>query len=983
MKNWWKIALFLLVGCASISAQQLDHVQGEVLVRLHTGVEPNSFANIIEEFNGKQTQFEIKSHSSHKANIWLYSFNNQVINEYSFLGFLKNHPLVIEAQFNHWTEHRNVPNDVFYGLQWHWNNTGQSAGTTGLDVDAAAAWDITTGGVTAQGDTIVLAIIDDGMDLNHSDLQQNLWINHAEIPFNGIDDDGNGFVDDYRGWNVFSEADNQGIGSHGTAVAGVAGAIGNNGLDLAGINWNVKIMSVMASGGTEAEIIAGYDYACIQRSIYNQTDGAQGAFVVATNTSFGIDAGNPDESPLWCSFFDILGDVGILNVAATSNENVNVDVVGDLPTTCTSPYLISVTATDHNDARNFSAYGIEHVDIAAPGEAVWTLAQGEGVGLRTGTSFAAPAVTGLVGLLYSLPCAHLGTVAVNEPILAAELVRDFIYAGVEAIPDLADEISTGGRMNAHLSLTTALNLCENCTAAVIADETQLSPTEISIAFVDFDSDSTDIFWRRTDDDITWNHAENINSPVLLSGLDDCTAYEYYLVSNCGESQVTNAIHEIQTIGCCLPPADINWALTDITSALINWTADEYNEGYFYRYKLEGSEDWEYDLDTIHPPFSFFMLPCTVTEMQITPICSETDASFYGESFFIMAGGCGTCTDADYCTAQGFSTAAEYIEGVLIGAYSSSSNGDNGGYGDFTGEDIELNIGEESSFSLTPGFHFTEYEEAWQIWIDLDHSGTFENEERIFHTDEPQEGIVTGSFTLPEGTAGGSTRMRIAMSYAETGTSLPSPCVSFPFGEVEDYCVYINQFSGGGGVNCAFPAQINIVDSTESSIQLAWSAISNADSYEISYQAADLSFSDIINVTDNEFLLTELVTCMPYSLHIKTICENGWSSIYSPVFEFSPLCTSAISENENTNSGWSVFPNPTTDIFRLHMADNTIRDVVISILAADGKMISTQKQSFSANENGLVIDNLTTQSAGVYFLKIQSTRGTEVLKVIKQ
>jgi len=902
MNNWWKILLILLIACVEISAQQLDHLPGEILIRLPDGVEANMFAEMLEEYNGKQTQFEVKSQPSQRANIWLYSFDDQVIDEYSFLGFLKNHPLVVSAQFNHWTEHRAAPNDLFYGLQWHWNNTGQSDGSIGADIAMEAAWDITTGGVTAQGDTIVLAIIDDGMDLDQADLQQNLWINHAEIPFNGIDDDENGYVDDYRGWNVFSEADNQGIGSHGTAVAGVAGAVGNNGIDVTGVNWNVKIMSIMASGGTEAEIITGYDYAATQRSIYNQTNGEQGAFVVATNTSFGIDQGNPNDAPLWCEFFDILGEVGILSIAATTNDDVNVDVVGDLPTTCSSPYLISVTSTNHQDMRGATGYGIQNVDIAAPGVAIWTLAQGDGIGLRTGTSFAAPAVTGLIGLLYSLPCGHLGTIAINEPTLAAELIRDFVYSGVENIPDLADEISTGGRMNAFLSLNTALNICENCTAAVVADETYISPNEISIAFVDFDSDSTDIFWKKTYDDI-WSQTENISSPVLLSDLEDCMTYEYYLVSNCGENQITTSIHQIQTIGCCEPPTNINWGLTDITTALVNWTVDEYNEGYFHRYRISGSEEWIHNCDTMYPPLIFSdMLPCTLTELQITPLCIDSDTSYFSESIYIESGGCGVCTDAEYCQMQGFSTAGEYI--------------------------------------------------------------------------------VTGTFVLPPNTTFGSTRMRIAMSYADSGTSA-SPCLSFPYGEVEDYCVQINQFTGGSSSSCPFPTTLNIIDSTENSVHLEWSAIDNANSYEVSYQAMDLSFSDAVNVTDNEIQLDNLLDCMTYSLHIKTICENGGSSIYSPAFEFSPMCRSAISDSEKLNADWSIFPNPSSDIFTLSVVNIEIRNAEISLFTADGKLISNKNASFSPVNNDLIITDLKNQSAGVYFVKIQSNEKIDVLKIVKQ
>ena len=178
-------------------------------------------------------------------------------------------------------------------------------------------------------------------------------MNGAEIPNNGIDDDGNGFVDDYNGWNVQSDDDNVGAGGHGTSVSGMIGATGDNGIGGAGVNWDVDIMQVdMGFGGlSEANVVASYNYPYEMRALFNETNGEQGAFVVATNASWGINYGNSSEATLWCGYYDDLGAEGILNCGATANLDVNIDVVDDLPTGCGSPYMVSITASDDNDVR--------------------------------------------------------------------------------------------------------------------------------------------------------------------------------------------------------------------------------------------------------------------------------------------------------------------------------------------------------------------------------------------------------------------------------------------------------------------------------------------------------------------------------------------------------------------------------------------------------------------------------------------------------
>ena len=132
-----------------------------------------------------------------------------------------------------------------------------------------------------------MAIVDGGADLNHVDI--DFFKNIHEIPNNGQDDDGNGYIDDYDGWNAYSNNGNIPSSSHGTHVAGISAAIGNNGTGIAGVNWGVKVMPIAGSSSNESVVVNAYGYVLEMRSTYNETDGAFGAFVVATNSSFGVD----------------------------------------------------------------------------------------------------------------------------------------------------------------------------------------------------------------------------------------------------------------------------------------------------------------------------------------------------------------------------------------------------------------------------------------------------------------------------------------------------------------------------------------------------------------------------------------------------------------------------------------------------------------------------------------------------------------------
>ena len=233
-----------------------------------------------------------------------------------------------------------------------------------------------------------------GANYDHVDLIDNHWVNDQEIPGNGIDDDDNGYVDDYNGWHSQNNNDNIGGSGHGTSVSGMIGATGNNGAGGVGVNWDVEIMQVdMGFGLSEANVIAAYAYPYEMRMLFNESQGARGAFVVATNASWGIDLADPANYPIWCGFYDTLGEAGILNCGATANQAYNIDTQGDMPTGCTSPYMVSVTATQPG-RRTFSAYGATTIDLAAPGDNVYLPSGSSNYSART--SFASPCVAGAI-----------------------------------------------------------------------------------------------------------------------------------------------------------------------------------------------------------------------------------------------------------------------------------------------------------------------------------------------------------------------------------------------------------------------------------------------------------------------------------------------------------------------------------------------------------------------------------------------------------
>lgn len=341
----------------------------------------------------------------------------------------------------------------------------------------SGAWDIATGGVTVRGDSIVVAVIDGGFQADHDDLAANIWVNRAETPGDGIDNDGNGYLDDYRGYNVITMNDNHEVNSHGTSVCGIIGARGDNATGVTGVNWQVKIMPVSAR--YESEVIESYQYVLDMRKRYRESGGAQGAFVVAVNLSAGIDNAWAVDHPLWCEMYDKLGAEGVLGICAAPNRNSSVDVVGDMPTTCASPYMIAVTNVDLTDELVGNAgFGEQSIDIGAPGHGTFTIAAGNQYKEFNGTSSATPHVAGLIALLYATDCPGFLTDLGADPALVAARVRDVIFETGKPNNSLEGITTTGRRIQADAALRASRNLCGGGEPRAL-DITGLLPNPVS------------------------------------------------------------------------------------------------------------------------------------------------------------------------------------------------------------------------------------------------------------------------------------------------------------------------------------------------------------------------------------------------------------------------------------------------------------------------------------------------------------------------
>jgi subtilisin family serine protease len=350
---------------------------------------------------------------------------------------LSGDPRVEYAEPNYLLRADRLPDDPRLTEQYALHNTGQTGGTPGADVDALRAWNISTGRAPGAplgggpgtigdgGGGVVIAVIDSGVDWHHPDLRDNIFVNRDEIADNGLDDDGNGFVDDVSGWD-FANGDNDPFDDvyHGTHVAGIAAAAGDNGRGVAGVAWRARLLPVKflaADGnGFSADAIRSIDYAALMGARVLNNSWGGGAF---SNAMFDTIAA--------------VGTDGVLFVAAAGNDGELIDAQPHYPASYPLPNVLAVAATDdHDNIASFSSYGGRTVLLGAPGVGILSTLPGGGYGLLNGTSMAAPMVSGAAALLWAV-----------EPALTIPQVQARLAGSAKPVPALAGKTITGARLD--------------------------------------------------------------------------------------------------------------------------------------------------------------------------------------------------------------------------------------------------------------------------------------------------------------------------------------------------------------------------------------------------------------------------------------------------------------------------------------------------------------------------------------------------------
>jgi len=431
-------------------ASKSAYVPDQLLVRFDASVKGASKAARVKELGGEQILREYRL----VPGLCLVSLRKGTVLQNALKTFNRDKG-VLYAEPNYRVKAlETVPDDARFDELWAMHNTGQTGGSPDADIDAPEAWD------TAHGNaSVIVAVIDTGVDYNHPDLDDNMWVNTGEVPGNGEDDDGNGYTDDIYGYDFYNgDADPIDDHGHGTHCSGTIGAEGDNGEGVAGVCWDVQIMALKfldsAGNGSTADAIVCVEYAT-----------RMGAKVL--NNSWG---GGPYEQALKDAI-DAAGAADILFVAAAGNDYGNDnDIVPHYPSNYDSSNVVSVMSTDHNDNRSgFSNYGETSVDLGAPGSDILSCRNGGGYQTKSGTSMATPHVVGACALLRAA-----------NPTLTYSQVKQALLSTVD--PTLTGQCVSGGRMNLAKALAEAGPPWIAAAPAEVADVAPGTSAEVEVTF---------------------------------------------------------------------------------------------------------------------------------------------------------------------------------------------------------------------------------------------------------------------------------------------------------------------------------------------------------------------------------------------------------------------------------------------------------------------------------------------------------------------
>ena len=730
----------------------------------------------------------------------------------------------------------------------------------------------------------------------------------------------------------------------------------------------------------ESEVLESYSYPLSHRVKYNQTNGAAGAFVVATNASWGTNMGQASDVPLWCAMYDTLGAQGILNCGATVNSNIDVEIFGDLPTTCPSEFLIGVTNTNSADEKALSAgFGSVSIDLAAPGDGTWTTDHNNTYDTFNGTSASCPHVAGAIALLYAAPCTNIASLALNDPPAAAMQVRNFILNGVDPLPSLDGITVTGGRLNIFNSIDLLMADCGPCPPPSSVQANNITTTSAEISWIETDSTLSVNLRYRAIGAANWIEETNVNNPFTISNLTACTDYEVQVESLCNtENSGYTQSHLFTSDGCCLPPDAMTISNLTGTAATITWTpitaAIEYN------ITLTSPSIPTTNFTTSTNSLDLIGLQeCTLYQVSIQTVCVGGTTAF-SNPFPLFTSECGACLDGNYCTAGSDDATEEYIDAVSFGTLSNSTGSDSG-FGDWTAITFDADAGETYTLSITPGYTGTNFLEFFRAWIDWNQDGDWDDiGELVLDTPNPQNTVASAEVTIPMNAIEGSTRMRVMMRWAGNNIFNEMPCSILDHGEYEDYCINV---IGGTGVPCEVVTSIDTISTSLTSAILNWVEPAQFESFNFQYREMGSGTWNNIPTPFATLNILGLEKCKTYESRVQTICDTTATSNFSEEFIFFTDCDVSIDDPLINISELQVFPNPFQHHLQVSFALLENEELEFQILSPTGQVIFEEKNNLQSGNHTLTFDQLNDLSSGIYFLLIKTEKGNLIRKVAKQ
>ena len=458
-----KKVIIVLLMIISIRLNASSWVSGEILIILN----PNVRGNVYDDFVSSYSQYGLTEVEviSTRLNLLHFSFKPSSIDDEVLLSLIRQDPRVNVAQLNHFYDDedievnyappenyddgesaRNIPNDHYFGEQWALHNTGQrvngASGSVGADIKALNAWEYIESLSNRNQRTPIVAVLDTGFQQDHQDLIGN-------------------FV---HGWNTYNDNSILPVDNHGTHVSGIIIATSNNGIGISGISGGFADINVMpiypysftVGSLTDDLLHRAYLYVLDKRLEYNESNGTEGFYIVATNQSFG-GTYNPNDFPISKHLLDVMGEAGIISIMSAGNDGLNLNNNSRVPQRLETEYKIVVANSTQNDDLSISSnFGNLTVDISAPGSNIYSTLTSDRYGFLSGTSMAAPYVSGVLALIYSAISEDILASYDNNPGELALIIKQSILNGVQPLSSLSGKTITGGRLDAFQAILSIL-----------------------------------------------------------------------------------------------------------------------------------------------------------------------------------------------------------------------------------------------------------------------------------------------------------------------------------------------------------------------------------------------------------------------------------------------------------------------------------------------------------------------------------------------